>query len=157
MLCDSWFTCFELIKFIIRRRIKCHLLGMVKNGTTKHTFNDKEFTTKEIARLLVKKWLLKRSNLLGYYHSSAIVIYKGIEIKFFFIKASKRGTYNIYWPLIRHWISSDRKGYATTDRKRVYIAGNHRVITRDSWNFELRFRGVNSRIGVWKSRTCKIH
>lgn len=95
VLCDSWFTCFALIQFIIRRRIKCHLLGMVKNGNAKYAFNNKELTAKEIARFLVKKGLLKRSKLLGYYHSSAIVIYKGIEIKLFFAKASKRGVYNV--------------------------------------------------------------
>ena len=95
VLCDSWFTCFELIKFITKRHIKCHLLGMVKNGTAKYVFNQKELTGKDIARILVKKGLLKRSKLLGYYHSWAIVIYKEIEVKLFFTKASKRGNYNI--------------------------------------------------------------
>jgi len=32
VLVDSWFTCFELVKFIVSRRIKCHLIGMIKNG-----------------------------------------------------------------------------------------------------------------------------
>lgn len=95
VLCDSWFTCFELIKFITKRRIKCHLLGMVKNGTAKYDFNQKKLTAKEIARILVKKGLLKRSKLLGYYYSSAVVGCKGIEVKLFFCKASKRGSYNI--------------------------------------------------------------
>lgn len=95
VLCDSWFTCFELIKFITKRRIKCHLLGMVKNGTAKYIFNQKELTAKDIARIQAKKGLLKRSKLIGYYHSSAIVIYKGMEVKLFFCKASKRSSYNI--------------------------------------------------------------
>ena len=59
VLCDSWFTCFELIKFITKRRIKCHLLGMVKNGTAKYIFNQKELTAKDIARIQAKKGLLK--------------------------------------------------------------------------------------------------
>ncbi len=95
VLCDSWFTCFELIKFITKRRIRCHLLGMAKNGTAKYVFNQKELTAKEIAGILAKKGLLKRSKLLGYYYSSAVVSYKGIEVKLFFCKASKRGSYNI--------------------------------------------------------------
>lgn len=95
VLCDSWFTCFAIINFIIRRRIKCHLLGMMKNGTAKYLYADKELTAKEIARLLSRKGLLKRSKLLGYYHSCAIVTCKGIEVKLFFCKASKRGSYNI--------------------------------------------------------------
>ncbi len=95
VLCDSWFTYFELIKFIIGRCIKCHLLRMVKIGNAKYLFNGKELTSKEIARLLAKKGKLKHSKLLGYYHSSAIVNYKGIEVKLFFCKTSKRGTYNV--------------------------------------------------------------
>lgn len=95
VLCDSWFTCFELIQFIVKRRIKCHLLSMAKNGTAKYMYAAKEYTSKDIARILVKKGLLKRSKLLGYYHSSAVVTYKGIEVKLFFIKPSKRASYNI--------------------------------------------------------------
>ena len=30
LLTDSWFTCFELVKFIETRSIKCHFLGMLK-------------------------------------------------------------------------------------------------------------------------------
>jgi len=68
---------------------------MVKNGTAKYLFNGKELTAKEIAKLLVKKGKLKRSKLLGCYHSSAIVTYKGIEVKLIFSKASKRGIYGV--------------------------------------------------------------
>ncbi len=39
--------------------------------------------------------MLKRCKRLGYYHSSAIVIYKGMEVKLFFTKTAKRGSYNI--------------------------------------------------------------
>lgn len=95
VLCNSWFTCFELIKCITRRRVKCHLLGMTRNGNVKYLFNGKELIAKEMAKLLAKKGKQKRSKLLGYYHSSAIVTYKGIEVKLFFIKSSKRGTYNV--------------------------------------------------------------
>lgn len=95
VLCDSWFTCSDLIKFITGRHVKCHLPGMMKKGTAKYTFNHREFSGKELARLLVRKGLLKRSRLTGYYHSSAIVTYKGIEIKLFFAKPSKGGAYNI--------------------------------------------------------------
>jgi hypothetical protein len=35
VLTDSWFTCFELVKFIVTRRIGCHFLGMIKMGTTR--------------------------------------------------------------------------------------------------------------------------
>lgn len=86
VLCDSWLTCFELIQFVVKRCIKCHLLSMVKNGTAKYMYAGKEYTTKDIARILEKKGLLKRSKLLDYYHSCAVVTYKGIEVKLFFTK-----------------------------------------------------------------------
>jgi len=35
VLVDSWFTCFELVQFIVYRRIKCHLIGMIKMGKTR--------------------------------------------------------------------------------------------------------------------------
>ncbi len=95
VLCDSWFTCFELIRFVVRRRIKCHLLSMMRNGTAKYLYGEKEYTAKDLARILAKKGLLKRSKLLGYYHSSAIVVYKGISVKLFFVKPSKRGSYHV--------------------------------------------------------------
>ena len=36
LLVDSWFTCFELVKFITTRLIGCHLLGRPKMGTTRY-------------------------------------------------------------------------------------------------------------------------
>lgn len=35
-LVDSWFTCKELVHFVMRRHIKCHFLGMIKMGNTKY-------------------------------------------------------------------------------------------------------------------------
>ena len=46
LLKDSWFCCYELVKFIATRRIKCHFLGMFKDGKTKYIFNSKEMTFK---------------------------------------------------------------------------------------------------------------
>lgn len=123
LLCDSWFTCFELIKFITRRRIKCHLLGMARNGNAKYLLNGKELTAKEMARLLARKGKQKRSKLLGYYHSSAIVTYKGVEVKLFFVKPSRRGTYNVL-------LTTD----ATLDFERAYRIYAHR------WSIEVYFR-----------------
>jgi hypothetical protein len=34
VLVDSWGTCFELVKFIVSRRIKYHFIGMIKMETT---------------------------------------------------------------------------------------------------------------------------
>jgi len=93
-LTDSWFTCFELIKFIVSRRIKCHFIGMIKMGKTRYNVFDKNLTSKEIVDLLRRKRMTKRSKLLGYYYAETIVDFKGIQVKLFFCKSSKKGNWN---------------------------------------------------------------
>lgn len=36
LLVDSWFTCSELLKFVVSRHFGCHLIGMIKMGKTKY-------------------------------------------------------------------------------------------------------------------------
>lgn len=38
--------------------------------------------------------MTKRSKLLGYYHAETIVNFKGIQVKLYFCKASKKGNWN---------------------------------------------------------------
>jgi len=94
LLVDSWFTCFELVKFITTRRIKCHLIGMIKMGRTRYEAFGKDLTAKEIVDLLRRKKMVKRSKQLGYYHVETIVDFKGIRVKLFFCKSSKKGNWN---------------------------------------------------------------
>lgn len=95
VLVDSWFTCFELVKFIKTRRINVHLLGMAKMGTTKYLFNDKELTAKEIIDRQRKAKKVKRSKQLSCYYSEATVNFKGIPVKLFFSKVSRKGKWTI--------------------------------------------------------------
>jgi predicted nucleic acid-binding Zn finger protein len=60
VLTDSWFTCFELVKFIVSRRIKCHFIGMIKMGKTRYNIFDKCLTAKEIVDVLRRKRMTKR-------------------------------------------------------------------------------------------------
>lgn len=94
LLVDSWFTCYELIHFIKTRRITCHLLGMVKMGTTKYLYGQKEMTSKEIATDLSRKKKVKRSKKLNCWYSDTIVNYKGYEVKLFFCRSSKRSKWS---------------------------------------------------------------
>ena len=94
VLVDSWFTCFELVKFIVSRRIKCHFIGMIKMGKTRYNSFGKSLTSKEIVDLLRRKRMTKRSKLLGYYYAETIVDFKGIQVKLFFCKSSKKGKWN---------------------------------------------------------------
>jgi hypothetical protein len=94
VLTDSWFSCFELVKFIVTRRIGCHFIGMIKMGKTRYNAFDKKLTSKEIVDLLRRKRMTKRSKLLGYYYAETIVDFKGIRVKLFFCKSSKKGNWN---------------------------------------------------------------
>jgi hypothetical protein len=94
LLVDSWFTCFELVKFITTRRIGCHLLGRIKMGTTRYDAFDKMLTSKELVVLLRRKKMVKRSKLLGFYYCQQIVDFKGVEVKLLFFKTSRKGNWN---------------------------------------------------------------
>ena len=94
LLVDTWFTCFELVKFITTRRIGCHLLGRIKKGKTHYGAFEKMLTANELVDLLRRKKMVKRSKLLGFYYCEQIVDFKGIQVKLFFFKTSKRGDWN---------------------------------------------------------------
>ena len=91
LLVDSWFTFFELVKFIVSRRIKCHFIGMIK---TRYDAFGKNLTFKEIVDQLRRKRMTKRSKLLGYYYAETIVDFNGIQVKLFFCRSSKKGNWN---------------------------------------------------------------
>jgi hypothetical protein len=95
VLVDSWFTCFELVQFIVSRRIKPHLIGMGKMGKTRYLFNNKEMTAREIIDYLRRTKKLKRSTLVKGYYSEAIVKLKTIEVKLFFHKSTHKGKWNM--------------------------------------------------------------
>ena len=90
LLTDSWFTNFELIKFIATRRIKCFFLGMVKNGNTKYLFHGKEVTFSEILKTLKHSKKASDCKKLKCKFYEAEVALKGIKIKLFFCKTTKR-------------------------------------------------------------------
>ncbi len=64
VLVDSWFTCYELIRFINSRRINCNLIGMAKMGKTRYSFKDKNLTAKQIIEIQRRTKKVKRSRFL---------------------------------------------------------------------------------------------
>ena len=94
LLVDSWFTCFELVKFIKTRKIDCNLLGMIKMGKTKYSVTDKLLSAKQIVDYSKRKKLLKRSRQLGYSYFDLIVEFQGIKVKLFFSKTSHKGKWS---------------------------------------------------------------
>lgn len=95
LLVDSWFTCFELVRFIKTRRIGCHLIGMAKTGKTKYTFNQKRLSAKEIADYLRRAKKTKRLRRLNFYYCETEVEFNGIPVKLFFCKTSHKGKWNL--------------------------------------------------------------
>lgn len=95
LLVDSWFTCFELVNFIVKRKIGCHLLGMAKMGKTRYFYNGKSLTAKEIIDLLRRTKKLKRSKLLGCYYSEVAVDFQGVPVKLLFSKTTRKGNWNL--------------------------------------------------------------
>ncbi len=136
LLVDSWFTCFELVKFITTRRIGCHFLGMIKMGKTRYGIMDKKLTAKEIVEHLRRTKKLKRSKQLGYYFCEMIVDFKGIEVKLFFCKASKKGKWN---------------GIMTTNTKLTFEQAYKIYSTR--WSIEVFFKESKQYLGLGKCQS----
>jgi hypothetical protein len=136
LLVDSWFTCFELVKFIVSRRIKCHFIGMIKMGKTRYEAFDKSLTAKETVDLLRRKRMTKRSKLIGYYYAQTIVDFKGIPVKLFFCKASKKGNWN---------------GMMTTNTELTFEQAYKIYATR--WSIEVFFKESKQHLGLGKCQS----
>ena len=94
LLTDSWFTNFELIKFITTRHIKCHFLGMVKNSKTYYLYKGKQMPFSGILRSLKHSQKANYSKKLNCKFYEAEVELKGIKIKLFFCKTAKKSKWH---------------------------------------------------------------
>jgi hypothetical protein len=137
LLTDSWFTNFELIRFIATRRIKCHFLGMIKNGNTKYLFNGKNLSFKEILSILKHSQKAGYSKKLRCKFYEAVVELKGLKIKLFFCKTTKKGNWN---------------GLLTTNTKLKFEKAYEIYSTR--WTIEVFFKECKQllRMGKCESR-----
>ena len=137
LLTDSWFTNFELIKFIATRHIKCYFLGMVKNGNTKYRFKDKDLSFSDILRILKHSQKANYNKKLRCKFYEAIVELKGLKIKLFFCKTSKKGNWN---------------GLLTTNTKLKFEKAYEIYSTR--WTIEVFFKECKQllRLGKCESR-----
>jgi hypothetical protein len=136
VLTDSWFTCHELVKLIATRRIGCHFLGMIKMGKTRYGAFEKNLTAKEIVDLLRRKKKVVRSKLLGFYHAEVIVDFKGIPVKLFFCKTSKKGNWN---------------GILTTNTNLTFEEAYKIYSIR--WSVEVFFKESKQYLGLGKCQT----
>lgn len=136
VLVDSWFTCFELVKFIKTRRIGVYLLGMAKMGKTRYLFNGKKLTAKEIVDYQRKAKKIKRSKQLASYYSEVLVNFNEIPVKLFFSKTSRKGK----WHLL-----------LTTDLKLNFEQAYKIYSIR--WSIEVFFKEAKQYLGLGKSQS----
>jgi hypothetical protein len=94
LLVDSCFTCSALILFITSRRIKCHLMGMVKMGNTKYQTNLGTLKASDIIAKLSKSKSVRYSKRLNCYYAQVDALYAGREVRLFFCRRGRKGTWN---------------------------------------------------------------
>ena len=137
LLTDSWFTNFELIKFIATRKTKCFFMGMVKNGKTKYLVGDKQFTFSNILKNLKHSKKASESKRLKCKFYEVEVKLKGFKIKLFFCKTAKRSKWH---------------GLLTTNTKLTFEEAFEIYATR--WTIEVFFKECKQllRLGKCESR-----
>ena len=86
-----------------------------------------------IVGLLRHKRMTKRSKLLGYYYAETIVDFKGIQVKLFFCKSSKKGNWN---------------GMMTTNTELTF--GQAYKIYSTRWSVEVFFKECKQNLGLGK-------
>jgi hypothetical protein len=136
ILTDSWFVNDNMIKFVKSIKSKVDLIGMLKNGNSKYTFNNKELTAKQIADILKRRKKVKLNKTLNMYAGEAVLIFKGSEIKVFFCKTSKRGK----WHLL---MSTDTK---------LSILRAYKIYSI-RWSIEVFFKESKQYFGLGKSQS----
>lgn len=94
LLVDSWFTCTELLKFVVSRHIGCNLIGMIKMGKTKYETVLGTKTAPELIKALQKSKSVKYSRSIGYYTAAISAKISGIKVNLFFYRKGKNGNRN---------------------------------------------------------------
>jgi hypothetical protein len=133
LLTDSWFCNFELVKFIATRRIKCHFLGMFKDGTTKYNFNGKELTYNQILNNLKHSVKMQKCRKLNCHYYANIVDFKGVAVKVFFCKTGQKGVWH---------------GLLTTNTALTFEQAFEIYATR--WSIEVFFKECKQYLGLGK-------
>lgn len=94
LLVDSWFTCTELLRFVVSRHFGCHLIGMIKMGKAKYETNLGTKTAPELIKTLQKSKSVKYSRSIGYYTATISAKLSGIKVNLFFYRKGKNGNWN---------------------------------------------------------------
>ncbi len=139
VLADSWFSCSEIIRFIRSRHIRCHYLGMIKigeKGRTKYRFEKKEMTAPALIKLLERRGERRYSRRLRCYYITADVIFADTNLRLFFVKRNKKGTWN---------------GLITTNQSLDFFATYKIYAMR--WSLEVLFKEAKGLLGLGKCQS----
>ncbi len=99
-------------------------------------FKEKELTSKQILQKLRSSKKQKRSKQLNCYYCEAIVNFKGVDVKLFFCKTSRRGR----WRML-----------LSTDLSVSFHQAYHLYATR--WSIEVFFKEGKQHLGVGKCQS----
>ena len=94
VLCDSWFTCKEIVNFVRGLRGK-HYLGMIKMSKTRYGYGGKLFTANTLASKLWKAED-KHRRMYGYTYMVADVTLDGKAVRLFFTRRNKGDKWRAY-------------------------------------------------------------
>ncbi len=141
VLADSWFTNKDIIRFIHRRHIKCHWLGMIKvgeNGRTKYHTGYGDLTAPTLVKLGKKLKLQKYSRKLKCSYIIFDATFGGVPVRIFLVRRTQHGKWN---------------GVLTTDTGLDFLKAWEIYSRR--WSLEVVFKDCKTNLGFGKCRsTC---
>lgn len=140
LLCDSWFTCTELVRFIKTRHIRCNLLGMIKMGTTKY---ETEFGLKT-ANQIVDHVMMKKNQkgFLKYWRDMHMLYFTidakldGMQVRLYFCRSGRNGKWS---------------GLLTTNMGLDFKTAYQTYARR--WIIEVSFHEMKSLLNLGKSQS----
>ena len=133
-LADSWFTCHELIKAVVKVS-GLNYLGMAKLGKTNYEWNGKQYNAAQLIQKHRHNRMYNRKMKM-YYIAIGGIFMKELPIKVFFFKANKNGQY---------------KMLITTDTK--LKAAQAYEIYKIRWSIEVFFKDCKQNLGLGKSQS----
>lgn len=135
VLVDSWFTCYDLVKFIAKHKSNIHFLGMIKMGKTSYKLGDKNKTAKGLIKSLKDSKKQRYCKCKKLYHSECIVFFKDVQVKLFFYKRGQ----------------GDWRGLMSTDLNLSFDQAYDIYALR--WSIEVFFKEAKQYLGLGKNQS----
>ena len=134
VLMDSWFFCEAIMTSVLS--LGADIIAMAKMGKAKYRFKGCDYSAKELAQLLKQRKKVKWVKALSLYCAEVEVEYKGVPVKLYFCKTSKRGK----WHLL---VSSNM---------RLGILKAYEIYS-SRWSIEVFFKESKNYFGLGKSKS----